>query len=43
MICYDVGNYESFKSLEYWYKEIKANCESDVVVALVATKCDLTD
>lgn len=43
LMCYDAANAESFKSLEYWYKEIKGNCETDVIVVLIATKCDKTE
>jgi len=40
LICYDVGNQQSFQSLDYWYSEVKQNCESDVIPVLIATQCD---
>ena len=29
IICYDVGNEQSFKSVEYWVNEMKANTTAD--------------
>ena len=37
-VVYDITNQESFKSVEYWFKEIN---EIDAETSLIGNKCDL--
>ena len=41
IIMYDVSNYTSFSSLEYYIKEVKEACGSDMPVIIVGNKTDL--
>jgi len=44
IICYDLANEASFKSVEYWVNEMKANTTADqdgFVMALAGNKVDL--
>ena len=44
IICYDISNEASFKSVEYWVNEMKANTTADqdgFIMALAGNKCDL--
>ena len=42
IICYDLGNELSFKSVEYWTNEMKQkNNMTNFVIALSANKCDM--
>ena len=42
ILVYDITDKKSFDEIKnYWYEQIKQNCENDVIIALVANKCDL--
>ncbi len=44
IICYDLTNEASFKSVEYWVNEMKANTTADqdgFIMALAGNKVDL--
>ena len=44
IICYDLSNEQSFKSVEYWVQEMKQNTTADqdgFVMALAGNKVDL--
>ena len=44
IICYDLTNEQSFKSVEYWVNEMKANTTADqdgFIMALAGNKCDI--
>jgi len=44
IICYDLSNEHSFKSVEYWVNEMKANTTADqdgCIMALAGNKCDI--
>ena len=44
IICYDLTNEASFKSVEYWVNEMKANTTADqdgFIMALAGNKCDI--
>ena len=46
LICYDVGDAKTFKSVHYWISEMDKNCNNDkenIVLALAGNKCDLDD
>ena len=46
LICYDVGNEKSFRSVYYWIGEMEKNCNNErdgVVLAVAGNKCDLDD
>jgi GTPase SAR1 family protein len=40
-LVYDVTSYESFANLKGWLQKIREFSDRDVVIALVANKCDL--
>ena len=39
-MVYDITNYESFRKLEYWIKEMKENAKQNMVLILVGNKND---
>ena len=44
IICYDLTNEHTFKSVEYWVNEMKKNTTADqggFIMALAGNKCDL--
>ena len=42
ILVYSIINQKSFKELQnFWYKEVKENCGSDVIYAVVGNKTDL--
>jgi len=44
IICYDLTNEHTFKSVEYWVNEMKKNTTADAggfIMALAGNKCDL--
>tara|TARA_B110000285_G_C14773401_1_gene445070 strand:- start:187 stop:372 length:186 start_codon:yes stop_codon:yes gene_type:complete len=46
LICYDVANEQTFKSVFYWIGEMEKNCNNDrsnFVLAMAGNKCDLDD
>lgn len=40
-IIYDVSNYTSFNSLEFYIKEVKETCGSDMPIIIIGNKIDL--
>lgn len=40
-IIYDVSNYASFNSLEFYIKEVKETCGSDMPIIIIGNKIDL--
>lgn len=42
-LVYDVTNYESFANLKFWIDKLREFSDRDIVIALVANKCDLVD
>lgn len=43
IVCYDINNPKSFETLKYWIDELHQNFPAGgIVVAMCATKCDLT-
>jgi GTPase SAR1 family protein len=40
-MIYDVGNRESFTSLNYWYETVRKSCDSKVHAYFVGNKIDL--
>ncbi len=40
LICYDTTNFESFKNVETWLRDIDAQIKSNICKVLVGTKCD---
>jgi small GTP-binding protein len=43
LLVFDLTNEESFNSIDKWLKELKQECESDLVIVLVGNKSDLTE
>ena len=44
ILVYDVSNKLSFDEIKnYWYGQIKQNCENDLIIAIAANKSDLSD
>jgi len=42
IICYDLTNEHSFKSVDYWTNEMKQkNNMSNFIISLSANKCDM--
>ncbi len=42
ILVYDVTREESFENLKnYWYNQLKENCDKNVVLGVVGNKCDL--
>ena len=41
LLVYDVTNYQSFKALEHWLKEIRDHAEKNIVILMVGNKTDL--
>jgi len=41
VVMYDVGSEESFAGVESWINELRDNVSGDIVIAIVANKCDL--
>lgn len=39
-LVYDITNYDSFKKLEFWIKEMKENAKQNLVLILVGNKND---
>ena len=42
-LVYDVTNYESFANLKFWIDKLREFSDRDIVIALVANKCDLVE
>ncbi len=38
---YDITNEESFNNLAYWLQALREHADKNIVVALVANKCDI--
>lgn len=43
ILAFSCDDHVSFENVENWLKQIKQNTVENVVVVLVANKCDLTD
>ena len=46
LICFDIGNAKTFKSVFYWIGEMEKNCNnerSNIVMAMAGNKCDIDD
>ena len=44
ILVYDITRKETFDNLKnYWYEEIKENCEEDIVLGIAGNKSDLYD
>jgi len=44
ILVYDITRKETFEEIKkYWYKQIKENSTPDIIIAVVANKCDLLD
>ena len=44
ILVYDITDKNSFTELkDYWYQQVKANCNSDVIFAIAANKSDLSE
>ena len=44
IFVYDITSYATFEGIkDYWYEQIKVNCENDAILAVVANKNDLYD
>ena len=42
IIVYSINNKESFdEAKNYWYDQVKQHCDSGVIIAIAANKCDL--
>jgi len=41
VVMYDVGSEETFAGVESWINELRDNVSEEVVIAIVANKCDL--
>ena len=41
ILVYDITSEDSFKSLDYWIKEVKQELGEDPMLAIVGNKCDL--
>jgi small GTP-binding protein len=41
VLVYDTTRSDSFEELEQWYKDVRNNAPSDVLFAVVGSKCDL--
>ena len=40
-VVYDISNFQSFKNVSFWLKEIKAKCNENIVIILIGNKSDL--
>ncbi len=44
VLVYDITDKKSFDEIKnYWYGQIKQNCENDLIIAIAANKSDLSD
>jgi len=43
LLCFDVTDHDSFKSVHDWYREVRMYASEGTQVMLVANKCDLTE
>jgi len=44
VLVYDITNKKSFDEIKnYWYGQIRQNCENNVIIAIAANKSDLSD
>ena len=43
MICFDLTKRKTFEAVRRWFLAVNNNCEADVAVLLIGTKCDLAD
>lgn len=41
ILGYSITQRDTFDHLEYWLKEIKSQCDPEVIVFLVGNKCDM--
>ena len=42
IIVYSITNKQTFdEAKNYWYEQVKQHCDSDVIIAIAANKCDL--
>ena len=42
-VVFDVTNFESFRSVSSWLKEVKKSCNPNTVILLIGNKCDLEE
>lgn len=42
-MVYDITNYDSFRNIKKWMKEIKDYSETNVLLVLIGNKSDLKD
>ena len=43
IIVFDVTRNDTFEDVKYWMEGVRYKCEEDVIVAVVANKCDKMD
>ena len=43
LLCYSMGDLQSFENLKKWMDEIRTQCSPDVMIYLVGNKSDLPD
>ena len=46
LICFDLSQYNTFKSVFYWIGEMDKNCNNDrsqLVLAMAGNKCDIEE
>ena len=43
ILCYSINDRKSFRDIEIWHKQVKANSDPDCKVFLIANKIDLPD
>lgn len=43
VLVYDITNKESLKQAKWWVRQVKQECDADVVIALVGNKYDLAE
>lgn len=41
ILCYDVSSRKSFEEMGVWLRELKSNCDADLVLHVVGTKSDV--
>jgi len=41
LLVYDITERDSFESIKYWIRDLKENCDPNIVIALVGNKIDL--
>ena len=46
LICFDIGDAKTFKSVYYWIGEMDKNCSNErenIVMAMAGNKCDIDE